>query len=100
MHPQLKSSLVLFGVLCTSDLVQGVVMYSLGKSNPKTIMELFKSIKIPSGQELANLIVVAVATSLVVGYTTEKLKKRWNLDECYNLRQSLIELTKEIEESV
>ena len=99
MHPKLKSSLVLFGVLCTSDLIQGVVMYSLGKSDG-TIPDLFKNIRIPSGQELFNLCTVAVATSLVVGYTTEKLKKRWNLDECYDLRQSLLELTEAIEESV
>ena len=99
LHPRLKGSLILVGVLCTADIIQGVVLYSLGKSDG-TMASFWKNLRIPTGTELVNIGVVAVATSLVVGYTTSYLKKRVNLDECYDLRQSLAELTENIEESI
>lgn len=99
MHPQLKSSLVLFGVLCASDIIQGAVMYSLGKSDG-TFKGFINNLRIPSGQELFNICVLAVGASLIAGASTEYLKKRWNLDECYDLRQSLADLTETIEESI
>tara|TARA_B100000902_G_scaffold217589_1_gene206798 strand:+ start:418 stop:711 length:294 start_codon:yes stop_codon:yes gene_type:complete len=96
MNTRLRNALVLAGILATSDIVQGYVMTTFGKSDG-TFKGFVSSMAIPSLAEGTKLIMLALSSSIIVGLTVEHIKARFDLEECADLDDALREIGEALE---
>tara|TARA_B100000925_G_C21708114_1_gene345367 strand:- start:286 stop:585 length:300 start_codon:yes stop_codon:yes gene_type:complete len=93
---RLRNALVLAGILATSDIVQGYVMTTFGKSDG-TFKGFINAMTVPSFAEGTKLIMLALSSSIIVGLTVEHIKARFDLEECADLDDALREIGEALE---
>jgi hypothetical protein len=102
LNTRLKKLLVLTGLLAAADMCQGTVMYAFGKSDGTIWGEkgLIKTLRLPKGDELKNLVLMSLTTSVIVGSLSDRVEKHFGLEDANinDLDDAIVATVKEIGE--
>jgi len=79
LNARLKKLFILTGLLAAADMVQGTVMYAFGKSDGTILGKngLIKTLRLPQGNELKNLVIMSLTTSVIVGTLSDRVENDW-----------------------
>lgn len=102
LNARLKKLFVLTGLLAAADMVQGTVMYAFGKSDGTILGKngLIKTLRLPQGNELKNLVIMSLTTSVIVGTLSDRVEKRLGLEDANinDLDDAIVATVKELGE--
>lgn len=102
LNARLKKLFVLTGLLAAADMVQGTVMYAFGKSDGTILGKngLIKTLRLPQGNELKNLVIMSLTTSVIVGTLSDRVEKRLGLEDANinDLDDAILATVKELGE--
>lgn len=102
LNARLKKLFILTGLLAAADMVQGTVMYAFGKSDGTILGKngLIKTLRLPQGNELKNLVIMSLTTSVIVGTLSDRVEKRLGLEDANinDLDDAILATVKELGE--
>jgi len=102
LNARLKKLFILTGLLAAADMVQGTVMYAFGKSDGTILGKngLIKTLRLPQGNELKNLVIMSLTTSVIVGTLSDRVEKRLGLEDANinDLDDAIVATVKELGE--